>query len=122
MGRSQGSLRTKIHALVDAAGLPIALKLTDALVEGQTLLADRTYDSDALRQSLVEKAHGPISSLCRTARRCRPSAPFSIDTETFSSASSIKSNTTVPWPRDTTNARKLPRWSKARFTQNLDAV
>jgi transposase len=28
MGRSRGSLTTKIHALVDANGLPIALKLT----------------------------------------------------------------------------------------------
>ena len=69
MGRSRGGLTTKIHALVDAAGLPIALKLTegqahdgrssddmlDALVEGQILLADRAYDSDALRQSLDER-------------------------------------------------------------------
>ncbi len=66
MGRSRGGLTTKIHALVDAEGLPIDLKLTegqahdgrsasdmlDALVEGQILLADRAYDSDALRQRL----------------------------------------------------------------------
>jgi len=59
MGRSRGGLTTKIHALVDAAGLPLVLKLTEgqahdgrsahdmlgALVEGQTLLADRAYDS-----------------------------------------------------------------------------
>jgi transposase len=69
LGRSRGGLTTKIHALVDAEGLPIALKLTegqahdgrsagdmlDALVEGQTLLADRAYDSDELRQSLDER-------------------------------------------------------------------
>jgi transposase len=69
MGRSRGGLTTKIHALVDAAGLPLALKLTEgqahdgrsasdmlgALVEGQTLLADRAYDSDALRKSLDER-------------------------------------------------------------------
>ena len=69
MGRSRGGLTTKIHALVDAEGLPIALKLTegqahdgrsaadmlDALVEGQLLLADRAYDSDALRQSLAAR-------------------------------------------------------------------
>jgi len=29
MGRSRGGLTTKIHALVDACGLPIALKLTE---------------------------------------------------------------------------------------------
>ena len=29
MGRSRGGLTTKIHALVDANGLPIAIKLTE---------------------------------------------------------------------------------------------
>ena len=66
MGRSRGGLTTKIHALVDANGLPVALKLTegqahdgrsaadmlDALGKGQILLADRAYDSDALRRAL----------------------------------------------------------------------
>jgi transposase len=69
MGRSRGGLTTKIHALVDAEGLPIALKLTEgqahdgksaadmleALADGQILLADRAYDSDVLRQSLAER-------------------------------------------------------------------
>src|SRR5205809_5225096 len=69
MGRSRGGLTTKIHALVDAEGLPIALKLTEGqahdgksaqdmleqLGAGQILLADRAYDSDALRQSLAER-------------------------------------------------------------------
>ena len=69
MGRSRGGLTTKIHALVDANGLPIALKLTEgqahdghsasdmlgSLVAGNILLADRAYDSDALRQSLSER-------------------------------------------------------------------
>ena len=69
MGRSRGGLTTKIHALVDAEGLPIELKLTEGqahdgrsaqdmlqlIAEGQTLLADRAYDSDALRESLDER-------------------------------------------------------------------
>ena len=69
MGRSRGGLTTKLHALVDAGGLPIALKLTegqahdgrsagdmlDALGAGQILLADRAYDSDALRQTLQDR-------------------------------------------------------------------
>jgi transposase len=69
MGRSRGGLTTKIHALVDAAGLPLALKLTEgqahdgrsardmlgALTEGQTLLAGRADDSDELRKSLDER-------------------------------------------------------------------
>jgi transposase len=67
MGRSRGGLTTKIHALVDANGLPILLKLTagqahdgrsaddmlEGLGQGQILLADRGYDSDALRARLI---------------------------------------------------------------------
>lgn len=69
MERSRGGLTTKIHALVDANGNPIRLKLTegqahdgrsardmlDGLGAGQILLADRAYDSDALRSSLAEQ-------------------------------------------------------------------
>lgn len=69
MGRSRGGLTTKIHALVDAAGLPIVLKLTegqahdgrgavdmfDTVQAGNVLLADRAYDSDALRERLAER-------------------------------------------------------------------
>jgi transposase len=67
MGRSRGGLTTKIHALVDARGLPLVLKLTEGqapdgrsardmletLKAGQILLADRAYDSDALRAELA---------------------------------------------------------------------
>jgi transposase len=69
MGRSRGGLTTKIHALVDADGLPIALTLTEGqahdgrsaapllggLGPGQTLIADRAYDSDALRAAMAAK-------------------------------------------------------------------
>ena len=69
MGRSRGGLTTKIHALVDANGLPVTLKLSegqahdgrsaadmlDGLQPGQILVADRAYDSDALRQTLAER-------------------------------------------------------------------
>jgi transposase len=69
MGRSRGGLTTKIHALVDGNGLPILLKLSegqahdgrsavdllDGLGPGQILLADRGYDSDALRARLSEQ-------------------------------------------------------------------
>jgi len=69
MGRSRGGLITKIHALVDANGNAIALKLTEGQAHdgrsardmlggigaGQTLLADRAYDSDALRGALAER-------------------------------------------------------------------
>ena len=69
MGRSRGGLTTKIHALVDANGLPIALKLTegqahdgrsaadmlDSVGEGDVLLADRAYDADALRTEMATR-------------------------------------------------------------------
>jgi transposase len=69
MGRSKGGLTTKIHALVDANGLPILLKLTPgqahdgrsaadmfaSLREGDVLLADRAYDSDALRSEMAAR-------------------------------------------------------------------
>ncbi|MGB3391189.1 MAG: IS5 family transposase [Pseudaminobacter sp.] len=69
MGRSRGGLTTKIHALVDAEGRPIRLKLTEGqahdgrsaadmfetLEAGHILLADRAYDSDALRTMMTER-------------------------------------------------------------------
>lgn len=69
MGRSRGGLTTKIHALVDANGMPVMLKLTEGQAHdgksaqdmmgtvgsGQILLADRAYDSDALRLSLAQR-------------------------------------------------------------------
>jgi len=63
MGRSRGGLTTKIHALVDADGLPVRLELTagqaaDAPIAeklrsdvqpGATILANKAYDTDAIR-------------------------------------------------------------------------
>ena len=63
IGRSRGWLTNKIHALVDAEGRPVMLHLTggqvadctqadalsDGLSEGDILLADKGYDTDALR-------------------------------------------------------------------------
>jgi transposase len=73
MGRSRGGLTTKIHALVDANGLPVVLKLTagqahdgrsaadmlERIGKGQILLADRAYDSDALRKSMNDRGAWP---------------------------------------------------------------
>jgi transposase len=69
MGRSRRGLTTRIHALVDALGLPILLKLTegqahdgrsaddmlDGLGEGDVLLGDRAYGSDAMRATLANR-------------------------------------------------------------------
>jgi transposase len=88
MGRSRGGLTTKIHALVDADGMPIALKLTpgqdhdgrsaqdmfDTVGEGDILLADRAYDSDALRIEIA--ARGAWANIRAMPNRKRP-PPFS---------------------------------------------
>jgi len=64
MGRSRGGLTSKIHAVVDADGLPVRVGLTPGqahdnrlcsvlLTELQpttTLLADRGYDADWIRE------------------------------------------------------------------------
>jgi transposase len=69
MGRSRGGLTSKIHALVDTEGRPVVLRLTagqvhdsveaEALLEGTlgegvTLLADKGYDSNAIRTMAEE--------------------------------------------------------------------
>lgn len=67
MGRSRGGLTTKIHALVDGRGLPIQLHLSEgqasdcreaegplaAVPSGSTFLADKAYDSDAIRSRIT---------------------------------------------------------------------
>src|SRR4249919_2766856 len=69
MGRSRGGLTSKIHAVVDADGLPVRLGLTPgeahdnrlcsvllaALQPRTTLLADRGYDSDWIREFAIQK-------------------------------------------------------------------
>jgi len=83
MGRSRGGLTTKIHALVDANGLPVILKLSEGqahdgrsatdmlggLMQGQILLADNAYDSDALRHSLA--ARGAWANIKPPSRRVK---------------------------------------------------
>lgn len=69
MGRSRGGLTTKIHAVVDADGLPIRLQLTAGqthdgkmaepmlqdIKKGAILLADKAYDTNALRDMAKQK-------------------------------------------------------------------
>jgi transposase len=69
MAHSRGGGTTKIHAVVDANGNPVTLKLSegqahdrgsaadmlDSVGEDQILLADRAYDSDTLRAAMAER-------------------------------------------------------------------
>jgi transposase len=90
MGRSRGGLTTKIHAMVDADGLPITLCLSegqaydghsahlmlDTLAPGSILLADRAYDAEKLRAAIASK--GAFANIPPMPQRTRPSAfsPF----------------------------------------------
>jgi transposase len=81
MGRSRGGLTTKIHAVVDAEGRPVALKLTEGQAHdgraaadlvstvgpGQILIADRAYDADTLRATIA--ARGGWANIRPVARR-----------------------------------------------------
>ena len=69
MGRSRGGLTTKIHALVDAERRPVRIALTagqagDApaaaqmlplVAPGSTLIADRAYDTNAIRDACAAR-------------------------------------------------------------------
>ena len=90
MGRSRGGLTTKIRALVDASGLPIALKLTegqahdgrsaqglfDHIAPGQILLADRAYDSNALREALGKRGAWPCIKPVSNRKETLAFSPF----------------------------------------------
>ena len=90
MGRSRGGLTTKIHALVDALGLPIGLKLTegqahdgrsaDDMLEGLgqdcILLADRAYDSDAMRDRLTARGAWACVKPMPNRKRIPAFSPF----------------------------------------------
>jgi len=73
IGRSRGGLTTKIHAVVDALGNPVALSLTPGQahditqavplldqVEPDAFLGDKGYDSDALVETLESRGITPV--------------------------------------------------------------
>lgn len=74
IGRSRGGRTTKIHAVCDALGRPIAIEVTPGqigdvraaaellaqLPPGRRCAADTAYDSNALRQFLRERGTLPV--------------------------------------------------------------
>jgi transposase len=85
LGRSRGGLTTKIHAVVDAQGLPIRLSLTagqahdgpaaycllDRLDPRTIVLADKAYDADGIR-NLIE-AQGAVPNIpAKSNRKWKP--------------------------------------------------
>ena len=106
MGRSRGGLTTKVHALVDANGLPLELTITPGqagdcpeaanllmrLEPGSIMLADKGYDADWLRRAIEAKGAVPNIPAKRNRVWNHASARHSIGTATVSSVSSIGSN------------------------------
>ncbi|MDZ5649428.1 IS5 family transposase [Nitrospirillum sp. BR 11828] len=73
IGRSRGGLTTKIHAVVDALGNPVAISLTAgqvsdfsqalpllAKIAPRAFIADNAYDGDALIAALSERGILPV--------------------------------------------------------------
>jgi len=84
LGRSRGGLTTKIHAVVDAQGLPIGLGLTagqahdgqiaDILLDNlgpHTVLADKAYDADRVR-ALIEGQGAAPNTPAKSNRKWKP--------------------------------------------------
>lgn len=73
IGRSRGGLTTKIHAVVDALGNPVAFSLTGGQVhdlaqaqhlltkvEPKAFLVDKAYDANALIETLEKRKIKPV--------------------------------------------------------------
>ena len=134
MGRSRGGLTTKIHALADARGLPIALKLTQGqahdgrrrrgharpLAAGQTLLADAP---------MTAIASGPcrawrLGRIKPIPRRTTPPAVDRTSTDDRNLIDGSSANQTLPRHRDPLREarRQLSRPHQTRCRAHLDAL
>jgi transposase len=85
IGRSKGGLTTKVHMLSDALGNPVGFELTggnahdmtmaDSLVEkssADAMLGDKGYDSNPLREKLIESGIVPIIPMKSNSTRPNP--------------------------------------------------
>ncbi|MEO1211863.1 MAG: IS5 family transposase [Cyanobacteria bacterium J06638_20] len=85
LGRSRGGFTTKIHLLVNAHGLPMRTEITpgqtsdylgfdlvmaDNLPTPSVLLADRGYDADSIRRTIVKRQAVPVIPM-RKSRKMR---------------------------------------------------
>ncbi|WP_156927552.1 IS5 family transposase [Leisingera methylohalidivorans] len=83
-GRSRGGFTTKIHLLVNAAGLPMRTEITpgqtsdylgfelvmaDNLPQPKILLADRGYDADGIRKSMDDRGVRPVIPMRRSRKK-----------------------------------------------------
>ena len=138
MGRSRGGLTTKVHAVVDAkrpAHYPEADRgprlttvaappdMLDTIGPGQTLLADRAYDSDALRQTLDQRgAWAQHQAHAQPQARSPAFSAFLYKDRNLGGALLQQAQALQGRRNPIRQARrKLPRWRQARLSTNLDA-
>jgi Transposase DDE domain len=119
MGRSRGGLTSKIHAVVDANGLPVrlgltageahdnrlALKLLSRLRSGSMLLADRGYARTGSEPLSASRVLGPTFHPNAIEGSRSALARISIALETSSSDSSTGSSNVGESRRAMTNSR-----------------
>ena len=121
IGQSRGGLSTKIHALVDALGNPLAFLLTpgqthdlvgaDALLPqmaADTLIADKAFDADArVREPLAVAGKSAV-----IPPRQNRLTPPEFDRDLYKARhlikiSSVNSNSSEPLPPDTTKPPEI---------------
>ncbi len=90
IGRSRGGRSTKIHAVVDGCGRPVALRITpgqrgdapiaipllEPLPPSNLCAADTAYDSNALRDFLKARGTEPVIPNNPTRKRIKPFNPI----------------------------------------------
>src|ERR671912_951110 len=129
IGRSRGGLTTKIHAIVDALGNPLAVSLTGGdvhdvtqaqllsqKIEPAALLADEGYDTGGFIEHLFKSAaSSPSFGRGQIARRRASATSRSIASATSWNVSSTSSSTFAPWQPAT---RRLPETSSQASTSS----
>ena len=90
IGRSRGGRTTKIHAVVDGHGRPVAIEITPGqlgdvraalsllapLPPARVCAGDAAYDSDGLRRFLIERGTKPVIPNNPTRKRFHPFDPI----------------------------------------------
>jgi hypothetical protein len=119
LGRSRGGFTSKVHCLGDARGRPIAFQLTpgeaadcksyDTLIDlpeqaPDALLADKAYDTDAIRADLKKRGISPSSRRNQTAPQRSATTSVSTASATASNACSVTSKSIVPSQPATINS------------------
>jgi transposase len=118
IGRSRGGRTTKIHALIDHAGRPLAFRLSGGNIADITvaapllcqlapsawLIGDKGYDAIICAPCSKAEGPSPSSPTKPIASASSPSTPSATSGATSSSAPTAASRTSAPSPPATTSS------------------